>query len=466
MEMNMMKRFLAAAAFVLAAVFSVSPVYAAAFDLSYSLVNGGSRLELSPDNAYKGVQVTATSNAGTRYQIIQRLMQPLQSRDNPSSIIRGNFVVRGLIGSNKFGDFRIPSNDAPVSSSDTVLYYSSAAGNSDNFTLVYGITQTEKLEPGYYYGRIAYVLMPIKSTASQVVKILDVYVNISADSGQKPTIEVSTVEGGSVIRLNPAREGMQSKDVTFKINGKFRKQFNIIQAVPRPLESPEGNRLDYDKVQFVARNVKKGTGMTMASAISMNMQTVYSSRPNGESDDSFVINYTLGALDGQKAGKFRSGVQYMLDYNGRQDKLDTFDLEVENERVFNLEITPGDQKYSIEFPDVKPIDPPKKSEVLIEVTSNIGKRYQVSQEVSSELSSGDGKKIPSKNFTMRAESVDTKGTFKVTDGQEVKKGGTTLFVSDNKGSSDNFKVVYTLECSNDIIADSYSARVTYTLLEL
>ena len=179
-----------------------------------------------------------------------------------------------------------------------------------------------------------------------------------------------------------------------------------------------------------------------------------------------MINYSLGDLAGQKAGKYRSKIQYMLEDGGVQTKLEDLELEVENERIFELEVRPQDQKYTIEFRDLKPTEPPKKSEVVLEVKTNIGKPYQVTQNIAADLTNQEGKLIPGRYFTMYTESLDTRGKLNFNEKQEVSKETSVLFVSDSQGSADKFKVIYELACPQEAGAGDYGTNVTYSLTEI
>lgn len=435
------------------------------FDLTYSLTEGGYRLELNQVSPYKGVRLEVISDVATRYEIRQRIIMPLESRDKPGEVIRDAFVFRGLSGSNRYGDFRLPSNDMPVRQDD-IIYVSSVAGDSDSFTLVFGVNRMEDLEPGNYFGRIGFILSPIGSTRAQVTKILDVYVNVSYAPEAAARIEISTAQGSKNLSINPKQEDKQTADVLIKINGKFKEAFSIIQFLTGPFESEDGNKLDNENLDFVVQEAKKGVALNRITPLSNGLQSIYSSTPSGEADDYFLVNYSVKDLENQKAGRYRSRIQYLLETKGQQSKLETLQFEIVNERVFDLIVTPADQRYAIEFSNVKPTEPPRIAEVLIEVVSNTGKRYQVSQDVYSELINKEGVQVPPQYFTMRTETLDTKGTLKFPVKQEVKKGNSVLYISDNKGLFDKFKVVYELECPKDINAGDYSTRIVYTLSEI
>ena len=136
------------------------------------------------------------------------------------------------------------------------------------------------------------------------------------------------------------------------------------------------------------------------------------------------------------------------------------------ERVFDIAVETEIGVGIIEFRDLKPREPPKTYEVAIDIMTNIDKQYQVTQKVTSELVNKEGQVIPQEYFTLRTESVDTKGILKFAQNSPAKKGDTVLFISDRDGSPDSFKVIYELTCPADVKAGDYSTSVVYSLSEL
>lgn len=203
----------------------------------------------------------------------------------------------------------------------------------------------------------------------------------------------------------------------------------------------------------------------MISALSSSPQRIYTSGIDGAADDYLTLTYSLGDLSGKKPGKYKTRVQYLWEEAATQSKIDTIELTVENDRIFNLIVSPQDQKSEIEFRDLKPLGQPKASEVILEVVSNTGKPYQISQEISGGLANKSGVQIPARYFTMRTENINAKGNPLFPDKQEVKKGNTIVFVSDSAGSPARIKVIYELTSPMDVGAGDYSSNVTFSLLE-
>jgi hypothetical protein len=438
----------------------------AAFGISYSLTEGGSRLELDPDDSDKGVQISVNTDAATQYEVIQRIVQPLTNRDNPNQSIGDNFVVYGLRGTNQFGDFRIPPNEPgfPVRDGDR-LYTSDAAGDSDGFTLIYGIDKIGDINPGYYQGQIAFILRPINSSLSEVTTYLYVYVTVNPGPEAAASVEISGPLGSRMISLNPKKENLQICEVPVKVNGAFKNNFSISQSILGGIESVDGGRLDPRVVNVEVKNVSKGVGISQP--LIPGQQVVYTSAPDGQADQDFVITYSLGDLSDQRAGKYTSRINYYLSEGNKPARLiNMLDLEIENERVFELGITPRDQATAIEFRNLSAKEGPKINEVDMEIKSNLGKPYQVTQNVFSELTDVEGRVIAFDNFQVVTESLDTKGKLNITQKQKVQKGDTILFVSDKKGSSDKFKIIYELKVPDETIAGNYTSRITYSLVEL
>jgi hypothetical protein len=156
-----------------------------------------------------------------------------------------------------------------------------------------------------------------------------------------------------------------------------------------------------------------------------------------------------------------------LESAGKQVNLGALDLEIRQERIFEISISPQDQRYSIDFDNLKPSDGPRRNEVLIEVKSNLGRPYQVTQNVISDLANSQGDKISSKYFLLQTLPVNnTRGNLKIMEKTSVEKGNLLLFVSSPEGSTDQFKVVYELTCPADLKAGNYSSKITYTLTEI
>ncbi|MFH1458663.1 MAG: hypothetical protein ABIG31_05860 [Candidatus Omnitrophota bacterium] len=435
----------------------------AAFNISVVPYEGGNDLRFDRASTVlpytiKEVIVRVTSDIAKQYQVIQALLEPLTSIQG-QSLSRENFTVYAVAGSSAAGTLTVQQETA-VSPGRTILYVSDSQGISDSFKLVYILKPPFNVPSGSYRGRISFTLEPITATQQSVTVILNITAEIQAES----SFEIKTMTGSSSIRLDSSRPDERTCDVSFSIKGGRGSQFRILQSLLGPVESLEGNRLSPEAVYFKVSQAQKGIGPNQNTALSERQDVIYLSGPTG-AEDNFIITYSLVDAENQKAGRYRGQITYRLGGPSGQESIGKLDLEVEVARIFDLLITP-ELGGRIEFRDLKPQAAPKQSEVIFEVASNVGRPYQITQILSSGLVNREGNAIPQKYFTLREESLVTKGRLMFSSPVEVKPGETILFVSDPMGSSDKFKVVYELKPSFDIMAGDYSTRITYSISEI
>src|SRR3989338_4638479 len=88
--------------------------------------------EVHPD---KEVRIRVTSSAQDKYQVFQRLVDPLTNERGQTLDIRG-FQSYTLIGSNSFGSLYQQSPQT-MGYSEQLLYSSSPNGDGDGFTVIY-----------------------------------------------------------------------------------------------------------------------------------------------------------------------------------------------------------------------------------------------------------------------------------------------------------------------------------------
>lgn len=453
-------------AVVLAGSFSFAHKAYAAFSLSVTPYEGGVDIRfgnVAPNAAVinKEMTIRITSDIAKQYRVSQMMLSSLSTPEGSVFPLQ-NLSVYAIRGSNRQGVLNVEQT-TPLMPGKQVLYTSNPQGLSDTFTLVYSLTPGENVAPGSYMGRISFILEPIDASQQQVTVILNVYATV--DSRSK--IEISILSGSKEIRLSPARDNSKKAAVSINVKGGLGKQYRILQAVPGQLRSSEGNELNWNAVTMMGNGARAGMVVADTKPLTQQPQMIYVSSPSGEGD-SFVIEYALADVDGEQVGRYQSKVQYFLEtLNGAKvEQIDSLSLVIEYPRVFDLSITPEDPTGKLEFRNLKAGQAPRRSEVSFVINSNIGRPYQVLQNVYSELVNANGNQIPGDHFTVYGEGNDSKGLLKVGGKIQVKKGDTTLFVSDSRGSSDSFKLIYELDIPKDVLAGDYASRMTYSLIEL
>jgi hypothetical protein len=306
------------------------------------------------------------------------------------------------------------------------------------------------------------MLEPFDSNEPPQTVILNIFAEVKVQS----VIEITTEAGSKNLVLRSDVPEQNVARIMVSIKGDFGSQFRILQVVEQQPIEQSGQLLDYEAVNSVGRDCRKGTVIAQPVSLSAAPQVIYTSSPTGE-EDSFVIEYGLADLSKQNAGKYETRIKYILEGSGAAGSqlIDMVGLEIDNPRVFELNAT-SESGGVIRFNNIVPKQSPQTSEVVIEVKTNIGKPYQVSQGVPSGLMNKEGETIASKYFTLREESQGTKGELKFVSPAEVKTGDTVLFLSDRNGSPDAFRVIYELSVPFEVRAGEYSTRITYSISEI
>jgi hypothetical protein len=464
MTQDKRKLYFILASLVLSVGFS-SNLLAATFSVSVRPYEGGYNLnygKISPSSGQvsKELSVSITSDIGKQYRLVQSMLEPLAAM-NGRALASNALRVYGLRSSNKSGTLNAEQESA-VGLGRQVLYTSSQSGESDSFTLVYGLILPSDVQAGSYRGRISFTIEPIDSAVSAQTVILDILAEIDTESA----IKIQVTSGGKNIVLNAGKEDYSSCDVLFEISGNLGGQYRILQIIEEQPVSIEGNPLDWTTVAFTGKEAQKGIVINEPLELSSREQVIYTSSPSGDAD-SFIVSYSLADLSSLGAGTYRGRIKYLLEGMSQANKrlLDVFSLEVENPRVFELIVTP-EAGGELRFRDLNPAQPPRLQEVNFEIKSNIGKAYQVTQVMNSPLTSREGATLPKENFTLREASLETKGKIKYQEKKNIEEGQMVLFTSDEKGSTDKFKVIYELAAPRDVHPGDYHTNFSYSVSEI
>jgi hypothetical protein len=435
---------------------SVRP-YEGGYDLNFGKVGRAAV------GANKELSVSIRSDIGKQYRLIQNFFEPLTNSQGDTIPLQNSFFLYALRGSAKYGTFSV-EQETPASLSRAIIYTSNSNGLSDSFTLVYSLRGPFQVPSGSYRGRVSFSIEAIDS--SQPAQTASV--NIFCEVESAAYIEIKTPDGSKSLRLNSKSPESGSAALAFNISSGIGRQYRIIQSIQEPLRSNDGIELPQNAAVFQMEEIKKGSGPTQPMAVTLKPETIYQSDAIGRPDN-FIETFRLNDLSGCKAGIYKTGVSYILEDGAGQaaKRLETYLLEIEIANEFDLELKTESAGGVILFKDLGPKQPPRTFEIEVRVKTNINKRYQVTQNVASDLINKEGKIIPSKYFTIKTVALDnTKGVLKCPQGVEVKRGDTVLFVSDKSGSADSFKTIYELNASEGVLAGDYFASVVYSLSEL
>lgn len=128
-----------------------------------------------------------------------------------------------------------------------------------------------------------------------------------------------------------------------------------------------------------------------------------------------------------------------------------------------------DGKSEVKFGNIMPsaIDPTVAGpiKVMVDVKSNSGERYHLTQTIAGSLENNQGDKIAPENLRFTTSSLKTRGEV-VTAPTPVSAGAQPIFTSDLEGRSDTVTAEYTLIVPAGQAPGNYSTLITYTVSTL
>lgn len=458
----------------------------AAFSLSVQPFGGGydirfGRLAASDAKEAKELTISITTTIGKQYRVYQRIESPLRTADG-SDIEPNQLKMFTLINSNGKGTLeRI--EEYPVMLSDTLLYTSNTAGDSDTFKIAYTLTPSTSQVNGSYYGRVMYILRAIDSAQDQVYETLNMY----ADLSNEGKVEISTDTGSRRIRIASGDierlSAAQYPRVKISVKGNMGAPYRIYQKLNDPqLKSESGAVFDLSKVTFESFDAKANTMLNQGDLSYLRSKTlVYSSDDAGTSAEVIIAYKPTKDFAEQKASFYTGSIEYYLEIDRARAPIepgliDAVDLEFEIEPVFGIAAFAVSKEGEVlkesgallRFGVVDFKRGAQESKVRVKINSNLGRPYLVTQKLASPLENEQGDKIPDEQltFTMR-ESELTKGKVKFEDEAVFEsERDISIFVSDAAGDSDEFDITYRLKVTPDTHAGDYATQISYSLSEL
>lgn len=431
----------------------------ARINLSVNPVRGSNSLKwsrLSVDNAENlEVRVRINSSDGKQYQVYQRVVEAIVN-ERGNSLNFDAIRTYSLRGSNSFGVLYTQTLEN-LTRSDQLIYSSGGNGDSDSFLMVYQLDKDRLNGGGNYFGKIQYIVRPVGSSSFDE-RFIDVFIQVESDL----KFEIEGSSSKNSVRLSTENQRQKEGFVKLSFSGNSFENIKIYQEL---LALPENNFLEpigRSAIQFKTSGDAKGDEH-QSSFINLRPERklIYSSKEN---EDSIYVQVELGSdVIEEKSGLYRGRVNYILETETNTSEKN-LDLEVDIGSIFKIDVVfpPG----GVNFSKLLPNQPPQYNKVEVNVVSNTGKPYVVTQDVLSGMTNSKGDVIERKYFTIRQELVgDSKGKVKSSEYQPVRAGDTVLYESDSKGSSGKFVVTYRLSPYQNMIAGDYTTSIVYSLGE-
>ena len=446
--------------------FSFPREAAATFSLSVSPERGVRSIDFEQSKPgtflrNEEVTLTVTSTLASQYTIYQTVYQPL-TNDLGNTIPQENFIM--FSPSTSLGTLKAQL-ETPVQMGQIPVYTSNAAGDSDTFVLVYNVKVPENQPGGVYHTQITFTAQTVNAQGgvSPSLTTLDVRVDI------RPTfsVMVQNSAGGRDLNLGHLSKDRLEAQEILKIELESNSgPYRITQHLSEPLTSPEGEVMDESNFKFTSFGGDNGnlTGKNGAEVMPVSPGPLYVTDTGA--GDKIQVQYTVSPPVAQKAGIYSGMLQLKVEPSSQSTAPEIFNIpvKIEVDTLFYLDVE-MDEPGRVQFGTLKAKGDKRQKKARLEVYSNVGLPYQVTQIVSSQLVNEMGQTIPNEYFTYSGSDAQS-GTLSHLAPAPVTEGESVVFTSDNKGTPEKFTLDYELSLPQNPKSGNYSSRVKYSLTSL
>jgi hypothetical protein len=440
-------------------LFLGTPVFAA-LSLSINPLDGSNNLRFGRvlsnlDNA-KQVRVRISSTDGKQYQVFQRVLENVVNEKGENLDLQALGTVT-QINSNASGTLYLQSADR-LTFSDQLLYTSGRNGESDSFIVAYSVDPGLLRASGNFTGRLLITIRELGGPSQDQTVI-----NLFLENSAKWDVSITGGHGADRVRVKDSDTSEQAADyLKVSFSGNPGQEVMIYQEAVSMPQNADGKEISPDALLFsVNAQAQQNVRVSGATSLRPGRTLLYSSR---EADGSLVIPYYWNAEEARKldAGMYNGKLRLTVEAAGGIVEERLIDLETHVQPAFSVDVSlpPGGVRYT----NVLPTKPPEDKEVLVTVTSNLGKAYQVLQSFQTPMTNEEGKEISKESFLIRVEiPAGQKGRTRFNEFTPVETGDYPIFYSDPQGSAASFKVVYRLKVGSQASPGNYSAPVKFSL---
>ncbi|MDE2222768.1 MAG: hypothetical protein KGK03_06830 [Candidatus Omnitrophica bacterium] len=450
-----MKKFIALIFFTLC---TWAPCWAA-LSLSVSPVDGSNSLRFQSTYAagenMKEVHIRVTSTNGERYQIFQRVLEPVINEKGEALNLQA-IQTQTVPNSNIAGTLYLQNTDH-VNMGDQLIYSSNPSGQSDSFVIGYSLDRSLIAGSGTFTGRLVFTVRSL-SSGSNDQAVINLFV-------ENPTSFKISVQGRHSPNFVHARSSDTSESTADAVNisfsGNAGQTIRIFQQADGMPQNEAGQDLGAGVLQLDAEGQTDGLRAAGISTLKPGRTLIYSSN---RSEDSFTVYFLADAAKAQQqdAGTYRGRVTYVVESGAGQQEF-PINVQFDVPPVFTMNVTTP-SAGGVNFPRVLAGAPPQDQEVVITVTSNLHKPYQVVQEMEANMTNPQGKEFNNKYFTLQVQIPEgQKGHSDYTEFSPVKTGEYPVFSSDAGGSGATFKVLYRLQGYSQMTPGSFMAPIRFSL---
>lgn len=409
------------------------------------------------------VTLTIDTDQAAPYRILQTVFQPL-TNEIGQTIPADAFIMYSP--SNPAGSLRT-TLETPVHMGQFPIYTSNNAGAEDTFVLVYNVRLPENQPGGIYRTQITYTAEPANAQEGMnpSIRTLDVRVEVAAQF----RLDIQNSKGARSIDLGRiTKERSSGSDVlNFNIQSSAGARFRLTAQMSEPLISPSGNALQGDALTVLASAGSSVGSLQIpptAVPLATGSEMIYSS-DNGGSDQ-FQLQFVANPAPTQRAGIYQSTWTLRIESQSPAVKNEVINIPIrfEIEPIFSLE-TKIEQSNGLNFGSFKTGEENEIRQVAIDVRSNLGQPYQVSQVIPRKMMNEKGASLNDDYFKVKVEGPQS-GTVLISDFEPVRMGEAPLFTSDAQGSPETLVLSYNLTIPKNSQAGNYTTELKYSITTL
>lgn len=403
----------------------------------------------------KEVRVRVSATGGHRYQVFQRVLEPLVNERGESLDLQV-VQVATLMNSNQSGTLYLQNIDR-LSMGEQLIYTSGQGGESDSFVLAYVVDPTFFRNSGSFGGRILFTARSMGESSQDQVAV-----NISVEAQSSWKVDVSGGHAKSQVRVKDADVSAVTADfVKISFSGNTGKEVRIYQEVDGLPQNTIAQEMGADVLLFsVEAGQDQGVRVPAGSSLAKRSDLVFSGQ---ESENDIILRFFVDPLRvaTEDAGLYVGKIKYVIETNDKREEF-LIDLELSIQPVFNIEVSLPPEGVS--FNNVLPNAPAMEREVTVVVSTNLHRPYQVLQDLQTPMVNGKGNEIKKEYFNFKVESPSgAKTQTKFKDFSPMETGEYSIYSSDSEGSPSTFKVVYRLQGYPLISGGNFAAPIRFSL---
>jgi hypothetical protein len=410
---------------------------------------------LSGIESKKELRLRITSTSGKRYQVFQRLSEPVINEKgqalNPQALETAAYA-----NSNTSGTLYLQNIDR-MGYGDQLLYTSAQNGESDSFVIGYFLRQDLFNVGGKFMGKLAFTVRSIGDNSQD-----QVMVNIFLDGESDWRAKVAGDQVPDLVRVKDSDTFDNAADhVRISFEGNGGSEIRVYQEIDTFPRNENSEELASGVLRFLASG-DQAAHLRAVSPQAMERRSVllYSGRPER---DVFGVHFMMDPeeLKKQSAGTYHGRLKYIIE---RDDSREEFfiKLECRIQPVFalNADVPAG----GVSFNNVLATNPPQDKEIEVQVISNLHKPYQVLQNLLTPMANEKGEEISKEYFSLKVEiPAGQKGRTKFKDFSPMETGDHPIFSSDAQGGPVSFKVIYRLQGYPQMSGGNFRAPIRYSL---